>query len=189
MLDKIVSKVPVKYHSALRRGLLFVAFFAGDFGLLLFIGFTEEKEETGLLIKKTIYHPLSERLGYLAGSIVLIIIALISLLLAWKITTIGGRFKKYIGMIQGVDRIELQRLAEMTNSSPRDVADDLQNMIDSEFIENYYIDYKNEMLVNRSLASKQLKKISVKCQQCGATNEVIVGMSERCEYCDSPLVY
>ena len=56
-------------------------------------------------------------------------------------------------------------------------------------IQPIYIDYKNEMLVNRSLASKQLKKISVKCQQCGATNEVIVGMSERCEYCDSPLVY
>jgi hypothetical protein len=191
-----LSKVPVKYHKGLKIVLFYVAFLAFVFGVISFIGFTEETEtvtkESGLLFWKkttetTIHHDLSERIPYLIGAVVLILVAVICFVAALRLILLFGRYKKYLSIIKGYDKLLIQQVADITNSNPRQVMNDLQNMIDSNYINGYYIDYKQGLLVDKNHIPEFDKKI-VKCQTCGASNEVVIGTSNYCKYCDSLIV-
>lgn len=197
MLTNTLSKVPVKYHNGLRVGLLFAAFFAFDFGLLSYIGFTEENEtiikETGHLFWKkttetTIHHDLSERIPYLIEAIVLILVAVVCLFIALRLTQLSGKYKKYLAIIKGKDKILIQQIADINNSNPSRVMNDLQNMINSNYINGYYIDYKQGLLVDKNNIPEMFIKKIVKCQSCGASNEVVSGQSNYCKYCDSLII-
>ncbi|WP_458413059.1 hypothetical protein ACNQFZ_20020 [Schinkia sp. CFF1] len=197
MLTNALSKVPVKYHNGLRNGLLFAAFFAFDFGLLSYFAFTEENEtitkETGHLFWKkttetTIHHDLSERIPYLIEAIVLILAAVVCLVIALRLTQLSGKYKKYLAIIKGNDRLLIQQIADINNSNPRQVMNDLQNMIDSNYINGYYIDYKQGLLVDKNYIPEKFVKEIVKCQTCGASNEVVIGKSNYCKYCDSLII-
>jgi hypothetical protein len=194
MLTNALSKVPVKYHTGLRGGLLFAAFFAFDFGLLSYMSFTEENEtitkETGHLFWKkttetTIHHDLSERIPYLIEAIVLILVAVVCLFIALRLTQLSGKYKKYLAIIKGNDKLLIQQIADINNSNPRQVMNDLQNMIDSNYINGYYIDYTQGLLVDKNYIPEKFVKRIVKCQKCGASNEVVIGQSNYCKYCDS----
>lgn len=197
MLTNVLGKVPVKYHNGLRKGLLFAAFFAFDFGLLFYLAFTEENETitktSGHLfwkktIETTIHHDLSERIPYLIEAIVLILVAVVCLLIVVKLTLLYGRYKKYLAIIKGNDKIFIQQIADINNANPCRVMNDLQNMIDSEYIKGYYIDYKQGLLVDKRFVSEKCVKMIVKCQECGASNEVVIGQSNYCKYCDSLII-
>jgi hypothetical protein len=197
MLTNALSKVPVKYQNGLRNGLLGAAFLAFGFGLLFFMGFTEENEtitkETGHLfwkktIETTIHHDLSERIPYLIGAIVLILVAVVCLVTALRLIQLSRKYKKYLAIIKGNDKLLIQLIADINNSNPRRVMNDLQNMIDSNYINGYYIDYKQGLLVDKNYIPEKFVKKIVKCQACGANNEVVVGQSNYCKYCDSLII-
>jgi hypothetical protein len=192
-----LSKVPVKYHKGLRFGLFYVAFLALIIGMPLFMAFTEETEtvtkESGHLFWKkttetTIHHDLSERLPYLIGAIVLILVAVVCLITALRLILLSGRYKKYLAIIKGNDKLLIQQVADINNSNPRRVMNDLQNMIDSNYINGYYIDYKQGLLVDKNYIPEKFDKKIVKCQTCGASNEVVIGNTNYCKYCDSLIV-
>jgi MFS family permease len=192
-----LRKVPMKYHKGLRFGLFYAAFLAFLIGMPLFMVFMEEKEtitkETGHLFWKkttetTIYHDLSERIPYLIGAIVLILVAVICLVAALRLILLSGRYKKYLAIIKGNDKLLIQQVADITNSNPRRVMNDLQNMIDSNYINGYYIDYKQGLLVDKNYIPEKFDKKIVKCQACGASNEVVIGNSSYCKYCDSLMI-
>jgi hypothetical protein len=198
MLTNVLSKVPVKYHKRLRFGLLYVAFLSFIIGMSLLMAFTEETEtitkESGHLFWKkttetTIHHDLSERLPYLIGAVVLISVAVICLVTALRLILLYGRYKKYLAIIKDNDKLLIQQVADINNSNPRQVMNDLQNMIDSNYINDYYIDYKRGMLVDKNFFPEKFDKKTVKCQACGATNEVVIGnASNYCMYCDSLII-
>ncbi|MCM3691464.1 hypothetical protein [Neobacillus niacini] len=197
MLANVLSKVPVKYHIGLRNGLLYAAAFAFLFGLLSYDIFTEEKEtitkETGHLFWKkttetTIHHDLSERIPYLIVAIVLILLAFVCIVTAIKLILLFGRYKKYLAIIKGNDKLLIQQVADINNSNPLRVRNDLQNMIDSNYINGYYIDYKQGLLVDKNYIPERFDMKIVKCQSCGAGNEVGIGQSNYCMYCDSLLI-
>ncbi len=197
MLTNALSKVSVKYHKRLRIGLLYVAFLALYFGLFFFMVFTEETEtitkESGHFfwkktIETTIHHDLSERIPYLIGAIVLILVAVVCFVTAIRLTLLFGRYKKYLTIIKGNDKLLIQQVADINNSNPRLVMNDLQNMIDSNYINGYYIDYKQGLLVDKNYIPEKFVKKIVKCQTCGASNEVVIGQTNYCKYCDSLII-
>ncbi|ESU31896.1 hypothetical protein G3A_14165 [Bacillus sp. 17376] len=194
MLTNALSKVPVKYHNRLRKGLLFAAFFAIYFGFLLFMVFTVESEtitkETGHLFWKkttetTIHYDLSERIPYLIATIALLLVAIVCLVIVFRMTQLSRKYKNYSAVIRGNDKLLIQQIADINNSNPRQVMNDLQNMIDSNYINGYYIDYKQGLLVANNYNPEKFVKKIVKCQSCGASNEVVIGQSNYCKYCDS----
>ncbi|WHY86680.1 hypothetical protein QNH39_02020 [Neobacillus novalis] len=197
MLTNALSKVPLKYHNGLRNGLLWAAFFAFAFGLLSYGAFTEENKtitkETGHLFWKkttetTIHHDLSERIPYLIEAIVLILVAVVCLVIALRLTQLSGKYKNYFAIIKGNDKLLIQQIADINNSNPRQVMNDLQNMIDSNYINGYYIDYKQGLLVDKNYIPEKFVRKIVKCQTCGASNEVVIGQSNYCQYCDSLII-
>jgi hypothetical protein len=197
MLTNALSKVPVKYYNRLRNGLLCGAFLSFGFGLLCFMIFTKENEtitkETGHLfwkktIKSTIHHDLSERIPYLIGAIVLILVAVVCLVTALRLILLSSKYKKYLAIIKGNDKLLIQQIADINNSNPRQVMNDLQNMIDSNYINGYYIDYKQGLLVDKNYIPEKFVKKIVKCQSCGSSNEVVIGQSNYCKYCDSLII-
>lgn len=197
MLTNALSKVPVEYYNGLRNGLLFAAFFSIFFGLLSFMVFTEESEtitkETGHLFWKkttetTIHYDLSERIPYLIAAIVLVLVAVACLFIALRLTQLSRKYKNYLAIIKGNDKLLIQQIADINNSNPRQVMNDIQNMIDSNYINGYYIDYKQGLLVANNYNSERFVKNIVKCQSCGASNEVVIGQSNYCKYCDSLII-
>lgn len=197
MLTNALSKIPIKYHNGFRRVLLSAALFAFIFGILLYGVFTIESEtitkETGYLFWKkttetTIQHDLSERIPYLIGAIVLLVVAVVCLVIVLRLTQISRNYKKYLAIIKGTDKLLIQQVADINNSNPNRVMNDLQNMIDSNYITGYYIDYKQGLLVDKNYIPKKFDKKIVKCQSCGASNEVVIGQSNYCKYCDSLII-
>jgi hypothetical protein len=197
MLTNTLSKVSVKYHNGLRNGLLFAAFFAFNFGFLFFMVFTEESEtitkETGHLFWKkttetTIHYDLSERIPYLIAAIVLILVTVVCLVIVFRLTQLSRKYKNYLAVIKGNDKLLIQQIADINNSNPRQVMNDLQNMIDSNYINGHYIDYKQGLLVANNYNSEKFVKKIVKCQSCSASNEVVIGQSNYCKYCDCLII-
>lgn len=188
MIDKLLSKIPVVYYRNIKNSLLYVATFLGFFGI---VGIAESmattREEKWLFITKVIDVPIEERISSFVLAISFIIISGVCLVLAWRITTSVKRFARYEIIIRELPIIELRQLADMTNTNSRKVAADLQNMLDAGYISNYYIDHQKNMLVNQNITIESQGKISIKCPQCGAMNEAIIGLKNLCEYCDSPL--
>ncbi|MGL5550442.1 MAG: hypothetical protein ACRDD4_12140, partial [Culicoidibacterales bacterium] len=120
-------------------------------------------------------------------AISLLVIAIVCLVLAWKIVTTMKLFARYDLLIRNVQIIELIKIANMRNTTPRKVATDLQNMIDSGYISNYYIDYQKKVLVNQNIDAESIETITVKCPHCGAKTVIVSGNHNRCEYCDSAI--
>src|SRR5690606_4191807 len=172
MFINALSKVPVKYHKGLRIGLLYTAFMAFAFGLLSFMVFTEETEtitkESGFLFWKkttetTIHHDLSERIPYLIVAIVLLVVTVVCLVTALRLILVFGRYKKYLPIIKGHDKILIQQVADINNSNPRLVLNDFRNMIDSNYINEFYIDYKQGLLVDVNYIPENYVKKIITC--------------------------
>ena len=65
---------------------------------------------------------------------------------------------------------------------------DLQSMIKSEMITDFYIDYGADQVVSTKFVPKTSHKTVVKCSECGGNNELIVGITRSCEFCGQPLL-
>lgn len=107
------------------------------------------------------------------------------------------RLKQYSGLISHSNITSLQRIAASTNQSIDFVTNDLQKMIDRQYLKNVIIDIGLGEIVfipkttmqgsmnNPNVISTKTKNI--KCPGCGANNTVLTGQNGVCEYCGSPI--
>lgn len=107
----------------------------------------------------------------------------------------GKRYKTYISMINKGD-LSIDSLSNAVGLKYEKTVDELQKMFDDGFYRGSIIDENGRIVLlqpnsnddsisNISFISNQKK--AVKCPNCGATCNVIVGVSNECEYCGTPL--
>lgn len=190
---KLLSRIPIHSRKGVASGLLSVAGIATLFGFGIFMMgsvSTEEKCTGHLWAKKCteIAIPLSERLPFLLIGVGLGVVVLGCLLAALYLSSTQGHLKSYQAILTGVESMSIQKIASVTNSSPSKVRREIQAMIDSDMIDDFYIDYGADQVVSRKYIPKTSYKTVVTCRACGANNELIVGITRPCAACGEPLV-
>lgn len=162
------------------------------FGLLLFIGYSETTESSGMLWwSETREVPISERLPYLQGAIACWAAAIAVAGLTIWLTVIrrgrGDRLKRYVPILKGIESIPVQQVASIVNVRPTRVYQDIQRMIDAGMIEDFYLDYQAGQIVSKKFTPERSHKTVATCPGCGARSEIIVGITRSCSYCGQPL--
>ncbi|MBC6499803.1 hypothetical protein H7R52_18755 [Weissella confusa] len=67
---------------------------------------------------------------------------------------------KYEAIIKGTERISIQDLSDITGNTRKNVVTDLQNMIDSEIISDYYIDHKSDAVISKKFIPETSTRIA-----------------------------
>jgi hypothetical protein len=189
----LLSRIPVNSQKLIANRLLIAA---GSLALVAVLGFAEfasssEEECSGFLVWRscsTTEVPLDERLPSLLLGIGMAGLAIVCALAAGQLTSMQGRLKRYPAILAGLEEIPIQRIAEITNSRPAQVRHDIQSMIDSAMISDFYIDYTADHVVSKKYIPKTSYKTVVTCSSCGGANELIVGITRACSFCGQPLV-
>lgn len=132
--------------------------------------------------------PLGTRLVYLLIGLGLIRVAVLCVYVLIRRSARRTAEKKYLAILTGDEVWRVQQIAHITSLSPSTVYRDIQRMIDSGTIDDFYIDYKVEQVVSRKYIPKSSHKTVVTCRACGANNELIVGITRACAACGEPLV-
>jgi len=175
-----------------RLGVLggFGAFLLLMFGFLLFMGYSQTTESSGILWwQETHEVPMDERMPYLQGAIIFwAAAAILAGITLWlTVRRQSGRLKRYVPILKGVESMPVQQIASIVNVSPGRVYRDVQKMIDSDMIDDVYIDYQAGQVVSKKFTPDRSHKTVVTCPSCGARSEVIVGITRACSYCGQPL--
>lgn len=189
----VLSRIPAKKHKAIAGGLLYASVMAALFASLELTGFTRatKSETSGWLWWQettTSEIPLGERLPYLLIAIGMYFVAIAGALTAARLYTLQGGLKKYSAILVGVEAISIQKIADITNSRATRVLKDIQAMIDSGLISDFYIDYGSEQVVSKKYIPASSYKTVVTCSGCGGRSELIVGITKVCNFCKQPLV-
>ncbi|WP_457188630.1 hypothetical protein [Nocardioides sp. P5_E3] len=190
---KLLSRIPIQSRKGVASGLMSVAGIATLFGFGMFMMGSVSTEEkcTGHLWAKEcteIAIPLSERLPFLLIGVGLGVVVLGCMLSALYLSSTQGHLKSYQAILTGVESMSIQRLASIANSNPSKVRREVQAMIDSDMIDDFYIDYGTDQVVSKKYIPKTSYKTVVTCRSCGANNELIVGITRPCAACGEPLV-
>lgn len=102
-------------------------------------------------------------------------------------------YKKYVNKIGARSKISIYELAQKMETTPETTINDVRNAIKYNMIKAY-IDENEDIIVindiqNININVEQEPEISVlQCNNCGATNKVIEGKENHCEFCDSILL-
>lgn len=193
----VLSRIPAKSQKTIAIGLLPVAAAATFFGLLLtglgLAGGETVEECSGHLMWKECEDvrndwPQGVVVLLLAAGICALVIAVVSVISAVRLTTMQGHLKRYLAILTGVESMGVQQIADITHSRPSTVRGEIQNMIDSEMISDFYIDYSADQVVSKRYIPKVSHKTVVKCSDCGGNNEVIIGITKHCGFCGQPLL-
>ena len=111
----------------------------------------------------------------------------------------GTKYNRYVAIINSSNDTLIDNIAAAYPTSFEQAAKDLQSMLDDGYFMNAYVDLNRRELimppkaatvnvaVNQSTSPSYGKPTSVKCKNCGATNTVVPGTVNECEYCGSPL--
>ena len=187
----LVTKVPPKNRKSISGGLL-RAGIAGSFGLLFFFEYADATEEkcTGHLFWKECRDaatPMSSRRVALVCGVFFIGVAAFYLVSSLRLARMAGHENRYLNVLAGVETLRIQEIADTTGLPPVQVRTDLQSMINSEMITDFYIDYGADQVVSTKFVPKTSHKTVVKCSACGGNNELIVGVTRNCAYCEQPL--
>ncbi|PVG83731.1 hypothetical protein DDE18_05275 [Nocardioides gansuensis] len=193
MISRALLRIPAEHRKPIAQGLLWVAGIAAFFGALdfpMFLIKTEEKCKGHLWAKecKDVPIPLGDRVPHLLIAIGLFSIALICVFAAWRLISTQGHLKKYQAILTGVEAMDIGRIADITRSSPSRVRTEIQTLIDSDEISDFYIDYQRDQVVSKKYVPKSSHKTVVTCRLCGAHNELIVGITRSCAACGEPLI-
>ena len=171
--------------------------FSALFGLLLILAFTEttntDTKTSGHLWWKettatTTEVPITQRLVYLLLGIGLLMFAAVCILAAIRLFTLRGHLNRYLAILTGVESMTIQQIADITRTSSPTVRREIQSMIDSETITEFFIDYQADQVVSRKYTPKTSHKTVVTCLGCGGRNELIVGITRCCDFCGEPLL-
>lgn len=113
----------------------------------------------------------------------------------------GTKFSRYVAIVNASKNTLIDNIAAAYPTTYDSAASDLQKMIDIGYFQNAYIDLNQRELVmpviqstnytGNNAAGQNLttdtKPRTVKCPNCGATNKLMSGAINECEYCGSPL--
>jgi len=107
--------------------------------------------------KKIVNHPLSERIVFLIGAVLLIVMAVFCLILIVKIIIKQNRQKRYVTIFKGNEEISVKKLANIMGIETQIVLEDVQNLISSGTLSGFYINFKNNSVVNTNFIPKNIK--------------------------------
>lgn len=115
----------------------------------------------------------------------------------------GTKFNRYVSIINASNDLMIDNIAAAVPTTYDKATADIQAMLDAGFFMNAYLDLnKRELIMAKSTsqpnvdvndvyagstATTDTQPHSVKCPNCGATNTVVPGAKNECEYCGSPL--
>lgn len=111
----------------------------------------------------------------------------------------GTKYNRYVSIINSSNDMLIDNIAVAYPTTYEKATEDIQSMIDDGYFMNAYIDLNRRELimpqrsvsvnvtVNQNTAHADVQPTSVKCKNCGATNTVVPGAVNECEYCGSPL--
>lgn len=168
------------------------AFLLLMYGLLQFLGYSRATESSGMLWwSETREVPMDERMPYLQGAIICWVAAIALAGITIWLTVIrrrrADRLRRYVAILKGVESIPVQQIAGIVNVPPTRVYQDVQRMIDSGMIEDFYLDHQAGEVVSKKYTPERSNKTVATCPGCGARSEVIVGIARSCGYCSQPL--
>tara|TARA_Y100000815_G_scaffold99873_2_gene88516 strand:- start:3182 stop:3775 length:594 start_codon:yes stop_codon:yes gene_type:complete len=193
VIGRLVQRIPADARKSIAGGLVFAAVFAVLFGfldLMIFTESTEEKCEGHLWNKECtdVAIPLGERIPHLFIAIGLFALAALAVVCALLLTLTQSHLKKYQAILTGVESMPVQQIADITHMRVSRVRNEIQTLIDSDEISDFYIDYQRDQVVSKKYVPKSSHKTVVTCRLCGAHNELIVGITRSCAACGEPLI-
>ena len=111
----------------------------------------------------------------------------------------GTKYNRYVSIINNSNNTLIDTIAAAYPTTYEKAAEDIQSMIDDGYFMNAYIDLNRRELimpqksvsdnitVNQNSTHIDAQPMSIECKNCGATNTVVPGAVNECEYCGSPL--
>ncbi|MDD3192468.1 MAG: TFIIB-type zinc ribbon-containing protein [Oscillospiraceae bacterium] len=115
----------------------------------------------------------------------------------------GTKYNRYVAIINASNDLLVDNIAAAVPTTYDQAVKDIQSMLDDGFFMNAYLDLnKRELIMAKAAPQPNViannmfvgsqgatnnQPHSVKCPNCGATNTVVPGAKNECEYCGSPL--
>lgn len=116
----------------------------------------------------------------------------------------GTKYNRYLSIITSDQSTSIDNIAATYPTTYEQAVEDLQSMINDGFFPKARIDLNqreliipgensfvnapvNQEFANPPAANLNAQPITVKCKNCGATNTIVPGTANECEYCGSPL--
>ena len=103
-----------------------------------------------------------------------------------------AKFRKYVNLILHQQITDLDMIANIMQKKYRIVDKDVQTLIGSRYFEGAYIDKRSRVIVFPygvpQMVAGEHRETVVICNNCAATNKVIVGQTKICEYCGSAII-
>ncbi len=115
----------------------------------------------------------------------------------------GTKYSRYVSIINANNDGSIDNIAAAYPTSYEQAVKDIQEMLDAGYFMNSYIDQNKRELVmpkSQNTIKVEINNVvgnnatavdtqprAVKCQNCGATNTIVTGRANECEYCGSPL--
>lgn len=107
----------------------------------------------------------------------------------------GEKYKKYISLVVNQQLTEIDNIAPAVGVTYDVAKTDLQKMINSGYFAGATINESTREIVlskptidfSTQTTSTQTQTRVVACKSCGANNSIILGKSNECEYCGSPI--
>lgn len=106
-------------------------------------------------------------------------------------------YRSYMTLLSNDSSGSIANLASATNSSSKSVKENLEMMIKKGLLENAAINEQAGCIVLAAPTGNPVIKgaspaetretVTVECQGCGASNEVVKGAGAQCEHCGAPL--
>lgn len=116
----------------------------------------------------------------------------------------GTKYNRYVSIINASSDLLIDNIAAAVPTTYDKAIIDIQSMLDAGFFMNAYLDLnKRELIMAKAATQPNIvvnnvyavpsagetnnQPHSVKCPNCGATNTVVPGAKNECEYCGSAL--
>lgn len=129
----------------------------------------------------------AERLAYGVSGGFLICLAVLAGLVKLRLFTLhddsSGHLNKYRAILVGHESIALQEIADVVHRSSKRVRQEIQALIDSGSISDFYVDHKRGVVVSKKYVPKTSHKTVVSCARCGHANDLVVGVTKHCSHC------
>jgi hypothetical protein len=193
VMPGLFSRVPVNNRASVAtmlKGAIPLAVL-GLIASFLFFTVSSEEKCTGHLWNKECVDvpiPMSERLPFLLATIVLVGVIAFCAWGAFRLSTMAGPSRRYHAILTGIEHISVQRISAITDVPPARVRREIQELIDTGEIDDFYLDVSKDEVVSRKYVPKTSHKTVVVCTSCKGRNELIVGITKSCEFCRQPLL-
>lgn len=141
--------------------------------------------------------------GVIVGEIIFVGGGVLCVFIGCKYIRRGIKYNRYVSIINASDNLLVDNIAAAMHTTYDKAIEDIQAMLDEGFFMNSYLDLNKRKLIIEKVAAKPSVNVNnanadlqrpannrahpVKCPNCGATNTIVSGAKNECEYCGSPL--